>query len=199
MASVKDTWDGFKAAFGPRAAAESLPFLENLGRHTAEAAPGIRKVGGLLLDAAKFIPRITVVPLAKASLWVSSEFGGRGVGYIAKQPVISGLKLGTGVVNTVRAHPVLAGAAAAGTALLAGNAWLRGSAEQQTQSDLMAQAMAAQNGFAPQQSYMNSVTPDEWAAVQARVSAKDDAPQGAHTGAVVASREAAAAGAAPQA
>lgn len=197
MASVRSAAENLKAAFSqPLTESTARSGMKSLLRHTLEAETVLGKVGGVVVDALKFIPRVgigatkVVGKVAFGASAVTAVAVGAGTVYVAKQPIAGALNLAAGAVRGVRRHPMISGAVALGGALYALSGWLSGRAAQATEQDLMAQAMAAQQQAAmvpPSPAY--GLQPGEFEAqVAPRLRGGAEAASTGHAAAVTAAR-----------
>ena len=148
-------------------------------RFTREAAEtGSNKLLARAGDIVMFVPRVGL----KVMGGIGSIFGktagftaktsGKGLLWALERPLVGTIQLMTGAVKVVKGHPVPAAVAAGAAALIGGGLWARSQAESRTQQDFINQVQ----GRTP--SYMNSVTPQEYANMQAAMAAGKDGGAG---------------------
>lgn len=163
-----DSVNNFKASFtAPLAEKVAKPQgWDRLLKHTQHAEGFWAKTGGLIGDTVKAPFRLVAMgsgAVAKGSLNATGWAAGKtasGVGAVALKPVEGVLNISGATVRGVRAHPVLAGAAAA--IGLGGYIAHRSqaNAEARTQAELMAQM----NAPLPQQTNPYMLQPGEFTA-----------------------------------
>lgn len=175
MAKLTDGWKSITSALTGNAGTKADMFYRFTDSALAKGTEGImgkaRVVGGALADAALLLPR-AVMRIPAVGVETSARMSGwgfkQGVGaavHFAKQPVVGAMKFTAGGIRLAKGHPLIAGAAVAGTGLMAWNHHEHSKAIAATQDSFVAAATGAPQ--AGNYNYMNSVSPEESAALQA--------------------------------
>ncbi|MFZ4540990.1 MAG: hypothetical protein ACOYNL_04155 [Rickettsiales bacterium] len=203
MASLSKSFNYLKESFtAPLNKAGVKSFAENLVEHTLDGKGAVGKVAGALMDVVHTPFKLIgagAKPIAKVTMAISAATGavvGGAVAHstvtIAKQPVAGVMRVTGKIVRSLRGHPyVVAGAGLAAGAYALLN-WNNARAAHATHVELESQARSAQADVAAVaaasgQNYMNSVTPADMAAMNARMEADGKAAP-AHAAAVAAAR-----------